>query len=63
MDKTTRKRAQFRSVVKLPWYSRSPKVTAVLPISYSHGLSTDDFVPVLEGLFGAGAGLSASVVT
>jgi putative transposase len=35
----------------------------VLPLLYLHGLSSMDFVPALERLFGAAAGLSASVVT
>jgi transposase-like protein len=35
----------------------------VLPLLYLHGLSSSDFVPALEELFGSAAGLSASVVT
>jgi putative transposase len=35
----------------------------VLPLLYLHGLSSSDFVPALEELFGSRAGLSASVVT
>jgi putative transposase len=38
-------------------------VAAVLPLLYLHGLSSADFVPALEGLFGSAAGLSASVIT
>jgi putative transposase len=35
----------------------------VLPLLYLHGLSSSDFVPALEELFGSAAGLSASVIT
>jgi transposase-like protein len=38
-------------------------VAAVLPLLYLHGLSSSDFVPALEELFGSAAGLSASVIT
>ena len=46
-----------------PVVPRSPKVAAVLPLLYLHGLSSSDFVPALEELFGSAAGLSASVIT
>jgi transposase-like protein len=45
------------------WCRRSPKVAAVLALLYLHGLSSQDFVPALEELFGSAAGLSASVIT
>ena len=35
----------------------------MLPLLYLHGLSSSDFVPALEELFGSAAGLSASVIT
>jgi putative transposase len=54
---------QFQSVILPRWCRRSPKVAAVLPLLYLHGLSSLDFVPALEGFFGAAAGLSASVIT
>jgi putative transposase len=46
-----------------PGVRRSPKVAAVLPLLYLHRLSSSDFVPALEELFGSAAGLSASVIT
>jgi transposase-like protein len=63
VDPATGERAQFQSVILPRWCRRSPKVAEVLPLRYLHGLSSSDFVPALEGLFGAAAGLSASVVT
>jgi putative transposase len=45
------------------WVRRSPKVAAVLPLLYLHGLSSSDFVPALTELLGSAAGLSASVIT
>jgi putative transposase len=62
-DPATGQRVQFHSVLLPRWCRRSPKVTAVLPLLYLHGLSSLDFVPALEAFFGASAGLSASVVT
>src|SRR5512140_1229496 len=62
-DKHTGGRARFRSAILPPWCRKSPKVTEVLPLVYLHGLSSRDFVPALEGFFGAGAGLSASAIT
>jgi transposase-like protein len=59
----TGERVQFHSVVLPRWCRRSPKVAAVLPLLYLHGLSSLDFVPALERFFGAAAGLSASVIT
>jgi putative transposase len=63
VDRESGERTKFASVIVPPWCRRSPKVTEVLPLLYLHGLSTGDFVPALEGFFGASAGLSASVVT
>jgi putative transposase len=63
VDPTTGQRQQFLSVILPRWCRRSPKVAEVLPLLYLHGLSSLDFVPALEGFFGAAAGLSASVVT
>lgn len=42
---------------------RSAKVTEVLALLYLHGLSSGDFAPALEELFGSEAGLSASTIT
>jgi putative transposase len=63
VDPATGERAQFASVILPRWCRRSPKVAAVLPLLYLHGLSSSDFVPALEGLLGSAAGLSASVIT
>jgi transposase-like protein len=63
VDPATGARRQFQSVILPRWCRRSPKVAAVLPLLYLHGLSSADFVPALEGLFGSAAGLSASVIT
>src|SRR6266496_2212285 len=63
VDPATGARAQFHSVILPRWVRRSPKVAAVLPLLYLHGLSSQDFVPALTELFGGAAGLSASVVT
>src|SRR5678816_1611622 len=52
-------RVRFRSVILPPWCRKSPKVAEVLPLLYLHGMSSGDFVPALEGFFGAAAGLSA----
>jgi len=62
-DPATGERQQFSSVILPRWCRRSPKVAEVLPLLYLHGLSSMDFVPALEGFFGAAAGLSASVIT
>jgi putative transposase len=63
VDPATGAKATFRSQILPPWCRKSPKVTEVLPLLYLHGLSSGDFVPALEGLFGKAAGLSASVIT
>ena len=62
-DPATGAKAQFKSQIVPPWCRKSPKVSAVLPLLYLHGLSSGDFVPALEGFFGKAAGLSASVIT
>jgi putative transposase len=63
VDPATGLRMRFQSVILPRWVRRSPKVAEVLPLLYLHGLSSSDFVPALEELFGSRAGLSASVVT
>jgi putative transposase len=63
VDPETGQRQQFHSQILPRWVRRSPKVAAVLPLLYLHGLSSSDFVPALEELFGSAAGLSASVIT
>jgi transposase-like protein len=63
MDPATGQRQQFHSMILPRWVRRSPKVAEVLPLLYLHGLSSSDFVPALQELFGSAAGLSASVVT
>jgi putative transposase len=63
VDPATGQRQQFHSVILPRWCRRSPKVAAVLPLLYLHGLSSSDFVPALAELFGSAAGLSASVIT
>jgi putative transposase len=63
VDPATGARRQFQSVILPRWVRRSPKVAAVLPLLYLHGLSSSDFVPALEELFGSAAGLSAAVIT
>src|SRR5699024_8883260 len=39
------------------------EVSAVLPLLYLRGLSTNDFGPALEQFLGSGHGLSASAIT
>jgi transposase-like protein len=63
VDPATGQRVQFQSVILPRWCRRGRKVAAVLPPLNMHGLSSMDFVPALEGFFGAAAGLSASVIT
>jgi putative transposase len=62
-DPATGERMRFQSVLLPRWCRRSPKVAAVLPLLYLHGLSSSDFVPALTELFGSPLGLSASVIT
>ena len=63
VDPDTGQRVRFKSSILPPWCRKSPKVAEVLPLLYLHGMSSGDFVPALEGFFGAAAGLSASVIT
>lgn len=42
---------------------KSPKISEVLSLLYLHGLSSGDFVPVLERFLGSSAGLSPATVT
>lgn len=63
VDPETGQRRKFTSAILPPWCRRSPKVTEVLPLLYLRGLSSNDFVPALEGFFGSAAGLSASAIT
>ena len=63
VDPHSGQRQQFHSQILPRWCRRSPKVAQVLPLLYRHGLSSSDFVPALEELFGSAAGLSASVIT
>jgi putative transposase len=63
VDPETGQREQFQSVILPRWCRRSPKVAAVLPLLYLHGLSSSDFVPALTELVGSAAGLSAWVIT
>lgn len=58
------KRQRFTSRILPPYVRRSPKVDAVLPLLYLHGLSTGDFQEALPVLLGEdAAGLSPSAVT
>lgn len=57
-------RQKFTSVILPPYMRKSPKVAEVLPLLYLRGLSTNDFKPALESLFGEQAsGLSATTIT
>jgi transposase-like protein len=57
-------RQKFSSRILPAYTRRSPKVGEVIPILYLRGLSTGDFRPALEGLFGEdAAGLSAATVS
>ena len=56
-------RHRFASVILPAWCRKSPKITEVLPLLYLHGLSSQDFVPALEGFLGTGSGLSAATIT
>ena len=61
-DPVTGERVRFSSAILPAWARKSPQVAEVLPLLYLHGLSSGDFTPVLEGLFGSAAGLSAATV-
>ena len=57
-------RQKFTSRILPPYMRRSPKVDAVLPLLYLHGLSTGDFQEALPALLGDdAAGLSPSAIT
>jgi transposase-like protein len=62
-DETTGERRRFSSAVLPAWCRKSPKINEVLPLLYLHGLSSQDFVPALEGFLGTGSGLSAATIT
>jgi transposase-like protein len=62
-DPETGERKRFSSVILPPWCRKTPKITAVLPLLYLHGLSSGDFVPALGQFLGSSAGLSAAVIT
>ncbi len=58
------KRQRFSSRILPPYMRRSPKVDAVLPLLYLHGLSTGDFQEALPVLLGDdAAGLSPAAIT
>jgi hypothetical protein len=63
VDDATGERQRFSSAILPAWCRKSPKITEVLPLLYLHGLSTQDFIPVLEGFLGTGFGLSAPTIT
>jgi transposase-like protein len=63
VDPGSGQRVQFPSGLLPRWCRRAPKVTEVLPLRSLHGLSSWDFISALAALFGASAGLSASVIT
>jgi transposase-like protein len=63
VEETTGQRGRFASVILPPWCRKSPKINEVLPLLYLHGLSSQDFVPALEGFLGSGSGLSAATIT
>ena len=63
IDEAIGQRKRFSSAILPPWCRKSPKVSDVLPLLYMHGLSGNDFAPVLEQFLGTSAGLSAATVT
>jgi transposase-like protein len=63
VEESTGERRRFASVILPAWCRKSPKINEVLPLLYLHGLSSQDFVPALEGFLGTGSGLSAATVT
>jgi len=55
---------QFTSDILPPYMRRSPRLEQALPVLYLRGLSTSDFAPALEVLFGeAVRGFSATTIT
>ncbi len=63
VDEATGERKRFASAILPPWCRKSPKISEVLPLLYLHGLSTGDFVPVLEQFLGSSAGPSPATIT
>ncbi|MFJ4744419.1 IS256 family transposase [Streptomyces sp. NPDC088775] len=63
VDAATGERMRFSSKILPPWCRKSLKVSEVLPLLYLRGLSSGDFVPVLEQFLGSVAGLSPATVT
>jgi transposase-like protein len=63
IDESTGARRRFASGILPAWCRKSPKITEVLPLLYLHGLSSQDFLPALEGFLGTGSGLSAPTIT
>ena len=59
IDEVTGERQRFSSAILPAWARKTPKVAEVLPLLYSHGMSTGDFVPALEQFLGSTAGLSS----
>src|SRR5205085_12207247 len=58
-----RGRGRGRSGVLPPGRRKRPQISEVLPLLDLHSLSSEDFLPALEGFLGSGAGLSASAIT
>lgn len=63
VDENTGERQRFASAILPRWARKSAEVSAVLPLLYLRGLSTNDFGPALEQFLGSGHGLSASAIT
>jgi putative transposase len=56
-------RRRFASAILPAWARKSPQLAEVLPLRYLHGLSANDFTPVLEQFLHTAAGLSAATIT
>jgi putative transposase len=63
VDETTGERKRFASAFPPFWCRGSPKISAVLPLLYPHGLSSGDFVPAPGQFLRISAGLSPATVT
>src|SRR5699024_1191466 len=63
VDENTGERQRFASAILPRWARKSAEVSAVLPLLYLRGLSTNDFGPALEQFLGSGHGLSSSAIT
>lgn len=63
VDDETGERKRFASKILPSWCHKSPKICALLPLLFLHGLSSGDFVPALEQFLGGAAGPSAATVT